>query len=650
MKGITLLTLALMPVLSGLAQTYFLNGNAQSIGNDCYQLTGEFSNQNGTVWYADQINLNEPFDIQFLMNFGVLDGTGADGICFVLQTVGTNAIGASGGGLGYLNFGTSLGIEFDTWLNGEYGDPVEDHIAIEMNGVIDHNDATSNIAGPIQADPLDANIEDGEEHVVRIIWSPTDHIISVYFDCVFRLSGSIDLINEIFNGQELVYWGFTAATGGSWNNQTVCLQEDILNVGQDIDVCEGGSVILQAGASFDGVYNWTPTAGLDDPTSATPVASPDVDTQYQVNFTDLCGEDVTLTFNLNVEPLVVTVDDPGIINCINTDVNVVADINFNFDANYMWTHNASVIDQGENVTDVVVTEPGTYIVAVTAMDGCYADETFTVNSDFSTYTADAGVDQYITCIEESPSITGTTNGQNAVVAWEFNGIPSPGLNGLNIEVTNAGLYTLVIIHPVSGCITTDDVLVENDFATPEIVVGDQDSLTCVYPQIQIVNVEVMSANDFSLTWTTTDGLIVSGAASLNPFVAAEGIYQVMATDDVSGCTDEETVFIAESDDFELDLSSITFPNIITPNGDSNNEYWRPFLKQNPSADLSSVFTSYDMLVFDRWGRKVFESQSFNDAWKGNDNSDGVYYYILKYSAFCGGGKSGVVEGNVTLIH
>ena len=118
------------------SQTYFLNGSAQSIGDDCYQLTQTSTNQNGTVWYGNQINLTEPFDLQFTMNFGTLDANGADGICFVLQTVGTAAIGQSGGGMGYLNFGTSLGIEFDTWQNAEYGDPTYDHIAIEKNGDI----------------------------------------------------------------------------------------------------------------------------------------------------------------------------------------------------------------------------------------------------------------------------------------------------------------------------------------------------------------------------------------------------------------------------------------------------------------------------------------------------------------------------------
>ena len=75
------------------AQTYFLNGTATSSGADCYQLTTTQGNQNGTVWYSEQINLSEPFELNFSMNFGTIDATGADGMVFVLQNVGTNALG-----------------------------------------------------------------------------------------------------------------------------------------------------------------------------------------------------------------------------------------------------------------------------------------------------------------------------------------------------------------------------------------------------------------------------------------------------------------------------------------------------------------------------------------------------------------------------
>ena len=49
--------LVLLLAVTGQAQTYFLNGDASYLGDDCYQLTPNLNPQNGTVWYADQIDL-----------------------------------------------------------------------------------------------------------------------------------------------------------------------------------------------------------------------------------------------------------------------------------------------------------------------------------------------------------------------------------------------------------------------------------------------------------------------------------------------------------------------------------------------------------------------------------------------------------------
>ena len=81
-------------------QAYFLNGTASSIEGDCYQLTTTQSNQNGTVWNGEFIDLESPFELSFTMNFGTIDATGADGMVFVLQDVGTDALGQSGGACG----------------------------------------------------------------------------------------------------------------------------------------------------------------------------------------------------------------------------------------------------------------------------------------------------------------------------------------------------------------------------------------------------------------------------------------------------------------------------------------------------------------------------------------------------------------------
>ena len=61
----------------------------------------------------------------------------------------------------------------------------------------------------------------------------------VYFDCELRLSETIDLQGEIFTGSSEVWWGFTGATGGASNEQTVCISEFALGLEPEYQMCLG---------------------------------------------------------------------------------------------------------------------------------------------------------------------------------------------------------------------------------------------------------------------------------------------------------------------------------------------------------------------------------------------------------------------------
>lgn len=64
-------------------------------------------------------------------------------------------------------------------------------------------------------------------------------------------------------------------------------------------------------------------------------------------------------------------------------------------------------------------------------------------------------------------------------------------------------------------------------------------------------------------------------------------------------------------------------------------------------------TLYDLVIYNRWGTKVFESKSSGYDWNGtnmNDGSDcpeGTYFYVFKYELL--NGKKETVNGTVTLI-
>ncbi|MEM7657042.1 MAG: gliding motility-associated C-terminal domain-containing protein [Bacteroidota bacterium] len=297
--------LALLCCSKSVAQPYQVRGNASYLGNDCFELTPNQNSQAGAVWYNDQVNLNEPFDIYVDIFLGCRDA-GADGLAFVLQPNNTN-IGGGGGGMGYSNIPNSLAIEFDTWNNDgsggshnpDLGDPLYDHLAIQTHGDLNHHHPTHNLAGPIGILSNQPNLEDCRWHDLHITWNPQTQRIRVYVDCQLRFNTFVgNIIQTVFNGDNTVYWGFAAGTGAERNRHAFCL--DYISFTDQMSnrsICQGSSVQLDAGSGVG--YSWSPTMGLSNPNIRNPLASPTSTTTYTVTVTDECGlvsrtDDVTV--------------------------------------------------------------------------------------------------------------------------------------------------------------------------------------------------------------------------------------------------------------------------------------------------------------------------------------------------------------------
>lgn len=218
-------------LLPGLLQAQStLVGSATATGN-CVQLTPDWLDQTGAVWMDRQLNLNYSFTVDAQIYLGVdvfiSNGSywsGADGMTFALQQSGCNALGWAGGNLGFTNIGTpSLAVEYDTYLNADFGDPDNgdgnfvDHVGITYNGSVNH--FTNGLAGPVNVGQL----EDGAWHNTVISWDANTQTLSVTLDGNPVTSYTGDLVGGIFGGNSYVTWGFTAATGGEVNVQSVCV-------------------------------------------------------------------------------------------------------------------------------------------------------------------------------------------------------------------------------------------------------------------------------------------------------------------------------------------------------------------------------------------------------------------------------------------
>lgn len=653
---------------------YYLNGSSTVIGEDCYQITPATNTQTGSVWYADQVDLSQPLDLQFLLNLGNNDSNGADGICFVLQSVGTEALGQSGGGIGFLgeDFQPAFAIEFDTYQNADFGDPIGDHIAMVSNGSVNHLLGTA-IAGPVQADAFNPNIEDGEDHQGRVTWDPVDQVVRVYFDCELRLEGFIDLVGDIFNGQNQVYFGFTAGTGGANNLQTVCLEENILGSAEQSFVCPGAELQLNV-PSPSGAATWSPGDYLSDSLSASPVATPPEGLTepliYVAQYQDNCGADIVDTIQLNVEVMTAEVDGVTNLTCDEPILNLSATSNFPGPLEYNWSATEGNITF--NGGQATVDEAGSFDVLLSFGDGlCEAAASFVVAYDTATYTGEFPEAAYLTCdaptVELSPL---SLSSAEAVVTWAtvFGEILGAGPTVTALE---PGTYVAAVNNPNNGCSGSTEVEVFDASEVPVIAAGTVEPLTCVNPGQPVVGASVADYAPFGgpgltpvVSWTQTNTGTTMGVSppngSLGPIINAAGDYQLVVEWAETGCADSVIVNVVEGEDFGVDISSITFPNILTADNNGKNDSWYPFLKDLPDVEALSVLTNYALRVYNRWGQVVFTNAGDGFAsgtpirWYGNGgNGDpltsGTYWYIVDYTSTCGDSQSGTAQGQIEII-
>ena len=203
-----------------------LHGDARQVSENEVRLTVDSNNQFGTSMSIRTVDLNHNFTIDAEIYLGTKDG-GADGISFVLHNDpdGSSAIGTGEGStLGSManssvhGIRNGLSIEFDTYksVSGS-DDPAEDHTQIRDTDY-NFNDTGGRVTGVTKL----SNLEDGNWHTVHLVWNADSSRLSYTIDGT-SMPGITDtnLAADYFDGSSHVYYGFTAATGGLNNVQSI---------------------------------------------------------------------------------------------------------------------------------------------------------------------------------------------------------------------------------------------------------------------------------------------------------------------------------------------------------------------------------------------------------------------------------------------
>ena len=129
------------------------------------------------------------------------------------------------------------------------------------------------------------------------------------------------------------------------------------------------------------------------------------------------------------------------------------------------------------------------------------------------------------------------------------------------------------------------------------------------------------------TWATTGGKIEQSDPHDTKIKVTwcdkPGIYPLTVIETSPGlCSGDTTKMLVRVREPQ-GLPTADIPNVFTPNGDGNNDYF---------VIKGTNYNSFSLQIFNRWGQNIFESKSDEDRWdgkhKGTDCLPAYYYYIL----------------------
>jgi gliding motility-associated-like protein len=629
-----------LAAISQVEHPYHVNGSAFQETCNCYTLTPDLLWQSGSMWNINKISLNEPFDFKFNIYLGCYDGDGADGIAFVLQPISTS-IGAQGGGLGYDGVSPSIGVLVDTWQNYEDNDPVYDHIAIHKNGIIDHS-PTTDVAQPMTALESGGNIEDCQWHTLRITWEPSAKQIKTQIDGVDRVQATIDMVTDIFGGNPMVFWGFTAATGGAKNLQKICTS---LNPGFSLPANQTSCypepiTFIDSSTSFGTIEKWFWDFG-DGTTFNESSPAPHVfpapgiyDVKLAILGNNECISDTfTRRIVMGSEPFVKYSYPTPV--CEGTAVNFIDSSYVEFGTINKWNWTIA----GNSYSDqyppsLTLTGDNQITLNVGTMEGCVSEAVAGVISAHPAPAADFAVSDI--CVSQPAMLTGINMKPPVNISrwsWDLgNGKTRVSFNPqISYSYANGGDYNVQLTaYSENGC-ATGTIMKPIKVYETDAHAGN-DTIFAIGQSVQLHG----GGGEF-YKWTPSSGLSADNIP--DPVVTLDHEAEfVLTASTIIGCATTDTIKFKVFKGPELYV-----PSAFSPNNDGKNDQFKFIAVGMKSVDLFQVYN--------RYGQIVYSSTEILKGWDGKMNDmtqpSGTYVWMIKGTDLTGAVH--LKKGTVTLI-
>ena len=418
----------------------------------------------------------------------------------------------------------------------------------------------------------------------------------------------------------------------SWNTNDLCLNQSSVLTNTSTVQGSNGAVI----DSWDWDYDDGNGSTQENPTHNF-TQEGEYDVSLIVTTNQGCSD--TLSQLVSVWPLPV-VDFSSTEECegnatVFTDQSTVSNaITNNTIANWSWSYGDGGTATTQNPSHTYSTS-GSYNVTLTATtnNGCTSDVTLPVIV-YATPVADFTGINLEACSGTCPELTSTSavDGPSTIVNYEWfmsNGTTQSGSSTtftecLTNETSNTQFYDVALtVTTAQGCqntyLETDYVLV---YAQPVAsFYFEPDAPTTLDSEVDFVNT---SDNAENYSWDFA-GLGVS--SSINPtfeFPEEAETYSVQLIAFTNeGCADTTRMDVEIFEDIIFYV-----PNTFTPDGNSYNEVFQPIFYSGFDPQ------DYKLLIYNRWGEVLYESNDASIGWDGTYGGkrvkEGTYVWKIEF--------------------
>jgi len=368
------------------------------------------------------------------------------------------------------------------------------------------------------------------------------------------------------------------------------------------------------GGSPDAGGAWAAPGGGSNTGIMDPSVDPEGTYTYGLIGAPPCGHDASV--------VIVEVSDPVVATAMTTDAichdacdgtATITILGGTPDYAMQWSSNVA----GSNAMEATGLCAGSYGITITDANGCVGTVNYTIGEPSPLVIDALGIGDE-NCIGSCDGYVNVVDG--AGVLFSIDGGDTWMENSVIGDLC-AGGY-VVMMQDANGCLASSPAVIASPPPVTAGFYGAPDTMSVSNTVVEFTNQSGYATTflwDFGGLGTSTEG----NPSFTFPDVLG-GVYTVCLTAmDGNGCADSICQPIVV-----LDELFVTVPNAFTPNGDDINDGFAPVFNVPAFAD------EYEFMIFDRWGLRIFTSETIGEQWDGGLNGEIVQEDVYVWKMHC----------------